>query len=105
MTGCFSCADLCLEEHKQLWNRLREFEAKNVAQLRDAGSYHPKPTNELGSEYKSRLQEMQLDDIEELYSFRIDGACRLWCIKYENIFSLLWWDKEHKVAPVTKKHT
>jgi hypothetical protein len=77
----------------------------NVAQLRNTGSYHAKPLGELHRDYKRRLEEMELDDVDELHSFRIDGACRLWCVKYENIFSIVWWDKEHEVAPAPKKNT
>jgi len=105
MAGCFSCSDLTLEEHQQLWDRLRAFEKMNIDELRRARNLHTKPVEQLNRDYRDRLVEIKLDDIEELHSFHIDGLCRLWCLKWENIFSILWWDKEHEVAPVRKKHT
>ena len=103
--GPFSCADLSHSHFQSLWRRLRAFEGMNVAQLRDSGSYHAHPTVTLAKEARARLQEINLDDIETLYSFHISGACRLWCIKYENVMSMLWWDEKHEVYPTAKKHT
>ncbi len=71
----------------------------------NAGSLHNPAIDELSPVAKDRLQELKLDDLDCLYSFRVNSTCRLWCIKYENIFSILWWDKKHKVNPVAKKHT
>jgi hypothetical protein len=105
MGGCFSCGNLSFEEHRQLWNRLSAFEKMNIDELRKAKNLHTKQVAELENEYRARLLEINLDDVEEMHSFHIDGTCRLWCLKYENIFSVLWWDKEHQVAPVSKRHT
>lgn len=105
MGGCFSCANLSLEEHGQLWSRLCAFEKMNIGELRKDRNLHTKQVKELEREYKNRLLEINLDDIEELHSFHIDGPCRLWCLKWENIFSILWWDRKHQVALVSKKHT
>ncbi|HAV10892.1 MAG TPA: hypothetical protein DCX22_04710 [Dehalococcoidia bacterium] len=103
--GSMSCGNLALEEHQQLWKRLRAFEKMNVDQLRATGSLHSKSIPELEREYRDRLLDLKLDDIEEIYSFRIDGACRLWCMKFENIFSILWWDKNHQVVQIARRHT
>jgi len=105
ISGEMSCGNLSFIEHQQLWNRLRAFEKMNVAHFRDDGSMHPKTVPDLERKHKDRLLTLKLDDLEELYSFRIDGACRLWCMKFENIFSILWWDKDHEVAHVAKRHT
>jgi len=103
--GPYACKDFTHDEFQQLWERLRAFEKMNVAEMRDAGSFHPKPVVEMGREEKERLKEIQLDDIEELYSFRIYGPCRMWCIRRENILLVLWWDRGHVVCPVAKSHT
>lgn len=103
--GPYDCSNLSHEEYKQLWDRLREFETKNPSQLRDTGSFHSIPISEFCKEARDRLMEIQVDDLEELYSFRIDAMCRIYCMKWENILSILWWDKKHKAYPIPKSHT
>lgn len=36
-------------------------------------------------------------DYDEIYRFRFDNMRRLYALRNENTFALLWWDKEHKV--------
>jgi len=103
--GPFSCAQFSLDDFKQLWERLSAFETKNIEELRNSGSFHNIPLEKFEKEARDRLDQLQLDDLEELYSFRMDGKCRLYCIKYLNIFSVLWWDSKHKAYLVRKSHT
>ncbi len=103
--GPYACNDFSHNDFQQLWERLRAFENMNTEQLRDNGSFHPKPVDELTREQKERLQQIELDDIDEIYSFRITGKCRMWCIKYGSILLLLWWDRDHDIAPSVKKHS
>lgn len=105
INGPFTCAQLTHEEHKSLWERLTAFERKNVAELRDFGSYHTIQTRNISSAAKQRLRVLGLDDQEVLHSFHIAGSCRLWCMKHQNLFSVLWWDRDHQVYLVPKKHT
>jgi len=66
--------------------------------LLDAGS--------LSKEAKQRLEELKLDDeIENLFSFHIQGKPRIIAIRHLHVASLFWYDPEHKVAPSAKKHT
>ena len=103
--GPYSCAALILKDFQLLWDKLRAFEKMNVAKLRDQGSYHTPYITNISREAKRRLRELSLDDIEVLHSFHITSTCRLWCVKYQNIMCVLWWDRKHKVYSVGKKHT
>jgi hypothetical protein len=105
LDGDFACGAFDLGDFQDLWNRLRAFEGMNIAKLRDDGSFHDIPTIKLEKSAKERLQQIKLDDVDKLYSFHIKGACRLWCMKYENIFCVLWWDRHHGAYRVSKKHT
>ena len=103
--GPFSCGDFVHDDFKKLWDRLRAFEKMSIAEFKQAGSFHKVPTLNLSKLAKSRLQGIGLDDVDVLYSFRITGACRLWCMKHENLLSVLWWDEKHEVYPSHKKNT
>ena len=54
---------------------------------------------------RKRLQEIGQDDLDQLYSLRLAGKLRVWCIKDNNILWLLWWDPQHSICPCEKKHT
>jgi hypothetical protein len=49
---------------------------------------------------QKRLLELKMDDIDELFSLRLNGKCRLWGIKEGQILRFLWFDKEHNVYPL-----
>jgi hypothetical protein len=105
INGPYTCGGFTFSDFQLLWDRLRSFEKMNFAQLQDAGSLHDHPTIQISKDAKDRLQGMRLDDIDTLYSFHIQGDLRLWCMKYENLLCILWWDRNHRVYPVPKKHT
>jgi len=69
------------------------------------GICHRHPTRGLDREAVQRLRKIKLDDMELLYSLPMSGIGRLWCMKHTNMMSVLWWDPEHKVFPVSKKRT
>ena len=56
----------------------------------------------LSPEAKKRLIEIELDDIDGIFSLHLGGKKRLIGIRDRNIFRVLWWDKEHKVCQSTK---
>lgn len=80
------------------------FETMSWTELAGDGC-HPIAINRLHKNAQTRLQEINQDDIEELYSFRLSGRQRLWGIKHGRVVTLLWWDPHHEVCPSPKKHT
>ncbi len=54
---------------------------------------------------QKRLAEIKLDDFDRLVSLRFSGKERLWGIKINNVFKLIWWDPNHEVYPSKLKHT
>ena len=101
--GPFSWGAISAEDTRRVWARLAEFEKMDASQLKEAASNHSAPSSEVSQEAKKRLRELQLDDQENLWSFRITQQRRFWCIKHENIYALLWWDPCHKVYPTKQK--
>ena len=73
----------------------------NDAQLRDTGS-HPIPIAQLDKLARDRLSEIEQDDLDELFSLRLTGEKRIWCIRNEMVMRVLWWDPSHQVYPVAK---
>ena len=95
--GTFSWSQITENDRRAVWKRLGEFEKMTLAEIRDTGSHHRVPVS------RRNDGELQLDDLDEIWSFRVTGERRFWCVKRENIYELLWWDPEHRVYPVSKK--
>jgi len=47
-------------------------------------------TTQISNNAQKKLAELQLDDIETLVSLRLTGRQRIWGIKIQNIFKILW---------------
>ena len=103
--GPFSTTNLTDHDRRAIWERMAAFEKMSQSELKAAGSHHKVPLVRLSSEAKKRLEELEMDDLDGIWSFRISGLRRFWCIKEDNVYALLWWDPDHKVYPVGKKHT
>lgn len=78
---------------KLTWQNLRE----HGSHLVDIVSLH--------TDAQKRLQHLEKDGLDQLYSLRLSGKKRAWGIKEGNILWLLWWDPDHQVCPSNKKHT
>jgi hypothetical protein len=64
--------------------------------------HHSMLVSELCKEARDRLKErFQNEELpEELYRFRLAGKVRLWGIRSQTTFKLIWFDRNHKVYPV-----
>ena len=80
---------------------MKHFESMTVPELQNARN-HPIRQSRLSPEAQKRLATIGLDDFEEIWSFRLTGRKRFWCIKHENVYALLWWDPNHEVYPVDR---
>ena len=90
---------------EDIFQKKKNFETLNSSDLGKQGS-HFVSTQSLSKEAQKRLKFLKQDDFENLFSFRITGQQRLWCIKLEeSLMGILWWDPEHKVCPSKKRNT
>ena len=86
--------------------RLDNYITMTWGELGKRKSCHPMDINKISFEMFNRLQELFGDEAPEtLYQVDITPKHRVWGIKVDDVFCLLWNDEEHKVYPVWKKHT
>ncbi|MEU4296376.1 hypothetical protein [Kitasatospora aureofaciens] len=52
-----------------------------------------------------RLAEMKLNDMTRISRLRFGGRQRLYGFLVDNVFHVVWWDREHEVWPSQKKNT
>lgn len=54
-------------------------------------------------EARAKLKEFKLDDLDELFSLRLEGKLRIFGIRYLNFLKILWFDRDHEICPCLKK--
>jgi len=72
---------------------------------KDKKKYHPIRVDKLATEARKRLEELRQDDVDVLWSLRVQGKPRIWGIREGRVLKLLWWDPNHEVCPSKLKHT
>jgi hypothetical protein len=92
------------EKYFEILVKKKAFEGMTFSDLGKNGS-HNVESWKLCKEAKDRLAELSLDDIEQLYSLRLTGTNRVWCLLQGSVMRVLWWDPNHQVCPSIKKHT
>lgn len=80
--------------------RLHEYETKRWFEVEKIKNNHPMSTRSIEPKAQRRLVKLGLDDTGTLYQLYIAGKGkkrRLWGLRQENIFQILWWDPDHTV--------
>jgi len=81
-----------------LMKRLADLERATWAGMGQAGS-HFVAVGRIAPEAQRRLPQLQLDDVDELFSARIGARGRIWGTRVRDTLFLMWWDPEHRVCP------
>lgn len=84
--------------------KLQEFEKKNWDEITRSGS-HPIAVSRIEKQAQNRLREIDKDDVDELMSFRLSGARRVWCVRQLSVMKVLWWDPNHEIRPAPRRRT
>lgn len=92
------------EKYLEILEKKGQFEDKSFSELAYQKS-HSVSVPDLCKEAQERLAQLKQDDLDTLFSFRLNNKNRVWCIQDNNIMRVLWWDPDHLVCPSMKKHT
>lgn len=89
---------LAVEMEKLAWH---EIQSQNTGGARGGLRNKAIPVENLSSEAQNRLVALNLDDVDELFRFRLGNLERLWGIRLGDpwVFYPLWWDPNHQVCP------
>ena len=99
-----SLSVLNVQTVKNILRKLHDFDSRKWSEIKGNKS-HNIPVSKICSDAQKRLIHIKRDDIDTLFSIRISGRERIWGIRDQNVFSILWWDPKHEVYPSKKKHT
>lgn len=90
------------EMEKLTWREIREQRVPSAGG-RMRNRHHPQEIASLCEEARTRLRELRLDDVDELFRFRVNATGRLWGVlshEAPRVFYPIWYDTKHQVYPV-----
>jgi hypothetical protein len=89
----------------EIMEKLKHFESMTWGEIHRNKKSHPMALDKIAQKALSRLKERELDDLDVLYSLRLSGKERIWGKRENEAFYIIWWDSDHSIYPVQKKHT
>lgn len=91
--------DFLSEMEKRTWSEIRRDMAGGNRRRGEKHKFIPLAS--LCKEARTRLAEIELDDQDQLFRFRLGNLKRLWgvILPDDHMFYLLWWDSQHRVCP------
>jgi hypothetical protein len=93
-----------LQEMERLsWTEIR---AQQTGGKQRRGAKHKSiPVENLIPEAQQRLLQLDLDDHDELFRFRLGNMERLWGVFVggHHVFYPIWWDPDHRICPSAER--
>lgn len=87
---------------EKVFSKLANFETMTYHELAQSSGSHAIEIDKFNQQVRKELERLEISDIAELFSIRLEGRIRVWCITSFNEFSLLWLDLNHEVYPCTR---
>jgi hypothetical protein len=100
MTGGWGWRNATPEDLHQVWARLKCFESMTWGEIERSPSCGSMGVEGICEGARERLVAISRDDIDTLYKLRVTSAGRIWGIRNQHVFELLWWDPGHTVYPM-----
>lgn len=96
--GPFSCANVTLDVVRFIHEQLSRFEGMKWQEVENRFN-HAIHVSRLSSAAQARLSVINMDDLEEVFSLRLQGKPRVIGIRRHAVLSILWYDPNHEVCP------
>ncbi|KHD07129.1 hypothetical protein PN36_28025 [Candidatus Thiomargarita nelsonii] len=103
--GTWSWDVMDIKKSHEILKKLGDFETRTWGEIesnKEEGSHLVKVDDCPNPQVKERLEQLELDDIDELFSLRLSGKERIFGILEGFTLKILWYDSEHKVWPCNK---
>ena len=86
---------------KSTWSEIL-FDHKTPAKGKKfVNKHHHQELFTLIKEAQERWMEIGLEEYDTAFRFRFTGTIRAWGIKLQGHFYLVWWERHHKIYPVS----
>ncbi len=81
-----------------IFKKLGQIESNTFHELLQSKPHHSIPISELRKVAQHELEKLQIRGHESIFSIRITGPQRVFCLFDANEMSLLWLDLDHEVS-------
>lgn len=88
---------------EEVIRKLGNFDGMTWGQIEGSGSHLVEVSDCPNRDTQRRLEELNLDDVDTLFSLRLSGPERVWGILDGNVLKLLWYDPNHTVWPTQRQ--
>lgn len=99
MDGRWGWSATSQDHLRRVRERLSSFETMTWTRIEQGTGSHQVGTDRLVKDARDRLTELGQDDIDQLFSLRIQGKIRVWGIRDGAALKVLWFDPHHEVCP------
>jgi hypothetical protein len=82
--------------------RLKACESQTWKEI-EGDKNHLIPFHKICLDARKRLEELNYDDFDGLFSIRVTQVYRIWGFRSDHVLQLLWYDPEHSVYPMNIK--
>lgn len=96
-------ADKVLPKLKNLESMTWAEIEKAAGGRRSGNNSHPVQVSELSKKARERLNDLYMDDLDELFSLRLQGEHRIYGKRIGNTLQIIWFDFNHEVYKVSKR--
>jgi len=83
------------------WSEIARMETGEGKKGKRRKRHHPQVVNSITSEARKRWEELDLDQFDVAYRFRLGGTKRIWGIQYGSHFYLVWYERNHLIYPTS----
>lgn len=87
-----------LDRERMTWAQI----ANQTGGRRSGTNSHHIPISTISREAQELLKRNSLEDMDEIYSLRVQAKKRLFGIIQEYVFYILWYDRNHEICPLNQ---
>ncbi|MCL2913027.1 hypothetical protein L2725_04405 [Shewanella corallii] len=85
---------------KLTWSEIAKMETGEGKRKKRRKRHHPQPISSIIPEAQERWKELDLEQFDTSYRFRLGGAKRAWGFQCGAHFYLVWYERNHQIYPV-----
>ncbi len=84
---------------RRIVGELKSLESMRWVDIESRKHTHTMPVTSICAGARARLRKIKNDDVDSIFQLQIGKQGRLFGIRQEHVFRILWWDPEHTVYP------
>lgn len=83
------------------WSEIARMETGEGKKRKRRKRHHPQEVSSITSEAKQRWSDLDLEQFDVAYRFRLGGTKRIWGFQYGSHFYMVWYERNHLIYPAS----